>query len=152
MRRILHLGVAVVPYTYGKSHRTTGDIATILEARYGVVRTFVTLTQAPLREIFAKEAAKAVTATLTGKPNVPEPMQGALDRVARDFRKFILARGMDGTKGVPTLAARRGINHRLKHPYAKKNPERQSLFDTGLYIGSFKVWFDKSGAEDANDQ
>ena len=147
MRRVLHLGVLVVPYTYGKSHRTTGDVATILEARYGVVRTFVTLTQAPLREIFAKEAAKAVTATLTGKPETREPMQGALDAVARSFRKFILARGMDGTKGVPTLAAQHGVNHRLRHPYAKRNPERQSFFDTGLYIGSFKVWFDEKGGD-----
>jgi hypothetical protein len=56
------------------------------------------------------------------------------------FNEFIDRRGMDGMPGVPTDAARLGINHRLKHPYAKANPERPSFKDTGTYMQSFTAW------------
>jgi hypothetical protein len=146
MRKVLHLGVTEVPYTYGSRHRTTGDVAKILESKYGVVRRFVDDNRDQLIELFGKEAGKAVSAAITGKPEVSEPLQGALDRLQRSFRKYILARSLDGrVAGVPTAAAVRGINHRLKHPYAKRNHPRQSFFDTGLYIGAFKAWFDAKG-------
>jgi hypothetical protein len=47
-----------------------------------------------------------------------------------------------GLRGVPTKAALKGINHRLRHPYRKSNPRRPSFVDTGLYVASFRAWME----------
>jgi len=44
-----------------------------------------------------------------------------------------------GIPGVPTKAALRGVNHRLKHPYRRRGA-RPSFVDTSLYMSSFKAW------------
>ena len=38
-----------------------------------------------------------------------------------------------------SAAAARGVSHRLKHPYAQKNPARPFAVDTGLYVQSFRA-------------
>jgi hypothetical protein len=64
--------------------------------------------------------------------------------IKTEFNKFIDSKAMDGVQpGVPTAAALAGVNHRLKHPYAKGNPVRPSFKDTGLFEQSMRSWIEE---------
>ena len=81
---------------------------------------------------------------LLGAPvDIDAPLfnEGDLSAIEERFRRFIDDRELDGrVSGVPTQAALKGVNHRLKHPYAKSNPSRPSFLDTGLYQANARVW------------
>ena len=73
-----------------------------------------------------------------------DPWGSGMQLIQAAFRKFISSREAErvGIPGTPTKAAMRGVNHRLKHPYAKRNARRPSFRDSGLYMGSFRAWVD----------
>lgn len=139
----LHLGVAEQGYSYGSQPRTTGDVAEILEAKYGVIGHFVADNRALFTDQLAEHFNKAVGEIVSGRPAPADPMRGAMDRVERTFRSYIRARSLDGrVAGVPTKASLRGVSHRLKQPY-KARGARPSFIDTGLYIKSFRAWIEE---------
>ena len=162
----LVLGVVDIPYTAavaGQAARTerwksgkkpwqnlasqvqTGDVAEILEARYGVMQHFW--------EAHGEECAADLADVLMGKiENVlmgaPEQdasvVEGDLGRIEERFRAMLDNRELDGrVEGVPTQAALRGINHRLAHPYARGNSARPSFIDTGAYQNSMRAWIEE---------
>lgn len=162
----LHLGVVDQPYAVNAPRRvrvtrprrgellrttapasgaqTTGDVAQWLEDRYHVMETFYELHQQEIADEFATSMADSLVDLLAGAPPSSNIFAGIESELDTRFKQFISAQEMDGlgVPGVPTQAAKRGVNHRLKHPYAKGNPERPSFRDTGLYQASFKSWVD----------
>lgn len=162
----LHLGVLDVPYSSyqapqkvpkakkGKQNKpikpksnaatkTTGEVAEILEEKYGVLDTFV---YARLPDIATalegSIAGELETLMMGGKPG-GNPFQSAEASITTMMKKFISAQEIEhmGIEGVPTQAALDGVNHRLKHPYAKKNERRPSFMDTTLYWQTLRAWF-----------
>jgi len=152
----LHLGVVDVPYAHstapasGKKPPTspgstlsTGDIAEILEARYGIMETFF--------EMHAQEIADDMRDALQGKLEdilLGAPIDvggelftaGELGAIEEKFRKMLDNRELDGkVAGVPTAAAQAGVSHRFLHPYAKR-PSRPSFINTGQYQAAFRAW------------
>ena len=79
---------------------------------------------------------------LTGEVYI-DPHAEAMNAIQARFKTYLESEEIAGTAtpGVPTLAARHGVNHRLKHPY-RKRAARPSFVDTGLYQSSFKAWID----------
>ena len=162
----LVLGVADIPYSQALSAQqrrtarwrhakrpwqglsgtqTTGDIAEILEARYSIMHHFWELHGDECAEDLAEAMTGQLENVLMGAPAeggvLPE---GALGAIEERFRAMLDNRELDGrAAGVPTGAARRGINHRLLHPYARSNPERPSFIDTGLYQDSMRAWVEE---------
>lgn len=135
-------GAATAPASGGQ---TTYDVATILEAKYHIMETFLEEVGANLLSAaFAHSAEVALESLLMGRPAAEISLTAeATSEIEAAFRDFLSLRMMDGrVPGVPTLAALKGINHRFKHPYAKKNPERPSFIDTGTYQASFRAWVD----------
>lgn len=144
-RLTLHFGVLVQPYrtrTKKVTGLTTGDVAGFLEEKYGLMAAFF--------RVHEKDVLKAIEGSLGGaleallmKQRV-DPWGRGMQTIEQKFRDFISSREAErvGIPGTPTLAALRGVNHRLKHPYAKKNPRRPSFRDTGLLMTSFKSWVD----------
>lgn len=158
MTRILHLGVVDVPYVdkeapaaqrkrikAGKrpasNELTTGDVAEILEDKYHVMEVFYELHKDDVAKDLEKSVAGALETILLGGPSDVDPFGGATNKIEERFTDFLTNREMEklGYHGVPTQAAIEGVNHRLKHPYAKKNKRRPSFIDTGLYQRSFKA-------------
>lgn len=138
---VLHFGVLDVPYDDGK--KTTGEVAEILEDKYHVMEVFVEEHGSEaIGESLARSAQAALEDLLSGAP--PDKLSltfEAEEEIAAEFRAFIDRGGLDGiVPGVPTEAARKGVNHRLARPYVKSNPERPSFRDTGLYQASTRVW------------
>lgn len=169
MTRTLHLGVIDVPYVEREpearrkarlaknakrvlpvklrhpsaEHKTTGDVATILEARYGVMEAFFENKEVMLVDFLSESVAGAIEDLVVGAPvGDRDPFAEGTSKIEESFREFLSSREAErvGIKGTPTKAARRGVNHRFKHPYAKANPRRPSFIDTGLYQASMKAW------------
>lgn len=155
--RILHLGVIDIPYVdkekpaarrkrlkAGKppapDELTTGDVAEILEDKYHVMEVFYEVHKDDVAKDLEESVAGALETIMMGGPSDIDPFGGATSKIDERFTDFLTNREMEklGYEGVPTQAALEGVNHRLKHPYAKKNKRRPSFIDTGLYQASFK--------------
>lgn len=135
-------GAKAPPGPSAASKTTTGDVAEFLEARYGVMRAFYDIHEEEiLAELFEalqdRMESVAMGAPLTGEL-LPD---GALSGVEQMFREMLDRRELDGRiPGVPTAAALAGVDHRLKHPYARSNPARPSFIDTGHYQAFMRAW------------
>lgn len=146
----MHLGVLVQPYTYHGwsaygdkrvTPMTTGDVAQILEARYGVMGAFYKAHSKDIADKVANSMAGALESLLMGQ--VVDPWGSACQAIQQEFRQFISSKEAEGVgiPGTPTKAALDGVNHRYKHPYKSSNPRRPSFRDTGMYMNSQRTWF-----------
>lgn len=162
----LHFGVVDVPYqrslTPQEARRerwlrkkapwqslsgtqTTGEVASILERRYTLFSFYWERHKDEIVEQLTDAmAGKLENAMMGHASNQPLFSPGDLSAIETGFREMIDNRELDGqVAGVPTQAAQRGVNHRLQHPYAAKNPERPSFWDTGLLSKSFRAWVEE---------
>lgn len=161
---ILNLGVNEIPYASGKraprravarirkgklkthtaaasGQQTTGDVAEILEDKYQILETFAAEYAQPIADALAHSVAGAIDNLLMGAPPPENPYAGAESEIEESMKLFLDLQQMDGRiEGVPTEAARKGVNHRLAHPYAKSNPPRPSFIDTGLMQANYRAW------------
>jgi hypothetical protein len=127
------------------STTTTGDVAEILESKYGVMQAFADLYQPEIVSALESSVAGALESLQMGAPATINPYGSGLSTIEQDFRSMLDRRMLDGLiPGVPTKAAERGINHRLKRPYVKSNPARPSFLDTGTYSANFRAWIETS--------
>lgn len=147
----LNLGVIDVPYAERPSGRrrrrkggggkTTGDVAEILEARYHVMEHFWEIFQRDNVQDIEESLQAAIENLFAGGPVNITGFEGSLSKMEDRFKQMLSLRVLDtlGFPGIPTEAALRGVNHRLKRPY-KRRAARPSFIDTGLYQSSFKTW------------
>ena len=157
---ILHLGVVDQPYVNKPKkipkktpkrprkaqagEKTTGDIATILEAKYHIMELFYREEREKIKALMHDAIEGAVEDLLSGAPARPNmsPFEAAAPQIEALFRDFLDKKRLDNLwPGIPTMAALKGVNHRLK---IKRGMPRPSFIDTGLYEASFKAWFDPS--------
>lgn len=166
MTLALVLGVNDVPYNQGRpaprrvrvrtrkgkqeassapasGQQTTGDVAGYLEEKYHVMQTFAERYMPEIGNALAHGMAGAIESLVAGAPASPQPLAGALAEIEEGFRVFLDQEELAGSPGVPTEAALKGINHRLKHPYAKANARRPSFIDTGLYEANLRAWVEE---------
>jgi hypothetical protein len=162
---VLHLGVLDYPYANpatqkkvaqakkGKANKpikpktqsgmqTTGDVAEILEAKYGIMDTFAFMRLPDIAKELENSIAGELESLMMGGSGSSNPFKSAESAIESMFKNFLSKGDIEhaGIKGVPTQAAMKGVNHRLAHPYAKSNPRRESFIDTGTYAASFKAW------------
>jgi hypothetical protein len=138
----LHLGVNDMPYATGG--KTTGDVAEILEARYGVMAAFVVMREGAIGSAVEESLMGAIENMMMGGPVLGrgQALAGALSEIEALFKAALSAKAFDGViGGVPTGASLKGVSHRFKKPYAKRG-SRPSFIDTGLYQSSFRAWTD----------
>lgn len=123
--------------------KTTGDIAEILEEKYGVLDTFAFARLPDIAKAIEESIAGELETMMMGGRPSGNPFQGAESAITTMMKNFISSQEIEhmGIEGVPTQAAKDGVNHRLKHPYAKANQRRPSFMDTTLYWQSLRAWF-----------
>lgn len=163
---LLHLGVNDIPYSQTiappqartirwrrklkpwqaiAGTQTTGDIAQILEARYGIMAFFA---DAHGQDVIVPELENVIGGKLEnllmGGPSQDKIFEeGDLSGIEHAFRQMLDNRELDGRiPGVPTAAAERGVSHRMSNPYAKRGP-RPSFIDTGLYSAQMRCWVEE---------
>ncbi len=160
---ILNLGVTDIPYSNAMSATekrtirwrsrmkpwqrvpsttTTGDVAEILEARYGIMQMFFLLHGQDIADSLENVIQGKLENLMMGAPISGQMFEeGDFSAIEETFRKFLDNKEMDGRAGgVPTRASLMGVNHRLRHPYSRSNPPRPSFIDTGQFQSAFKVW------------
>jgi hypothetical protein len=125
---------------------STGDVAQILEAKYRIMELFFEAHKGDIEDALLESLGGDIESVLMGKVPGSNSFAAAESRIAELFRNFITLREIEGMgqPGIPTEAAIKGINHRLKHPYAKANPRRSSFDDTGLYLDCFRAWLENN--------
>ena len=149
MSLVLHLGVVKQPYrsrTKGVLAINTGDVAAILESKYGIMAAFVRAHRDDITGAIERSVGDAL-ANLIARRAATDPWGRATQVIQTKFNDFISSGEAErvGIPGTPTKAALRGVNHRLLHPYARRNARRVSFRDTGLYVGSFRSWVSGDG-------
>ena len=125
------------------NEKTTGDVAEILEAKYGVMEAFFENKEEKIVGLLTESLAGALEDLVAGAPSADrDPFAEGSSKIEEEFKEFLSSREAEtvGIEGTPTKAALRGVHHRFKHPYAKSNPRRPSFIDTGLYQASMKAW------------
>ena len=128
-----------------RSGVTTGDVAEFLEHRYHVCEKFFELHEDEVVAAITEAMEDKLEVLMLGGPSSDVLLsEGDLGKVEQMFRKMLDDRELDNkVAGVPTQAARAGVNHRLAHPYASTNPERPSFIDVGLYQSMFRAWIEE---------
>jgi len=135
----IKLGVVDQPYGYGNLDATTHDVAEILEARYGLFTHFWEQHESLIRREVGESIAYSLINTI--KYGAPLVVNEQLANTMREFNLFLEREEMAGldVDGVPTEAALRGKNSRLKKKFG---PRRPSFIDGGLFKASFVAWID----------
>ncbi|OYY59039.1 MAG: hypothetical protein B7Y55_01125 [Polynucleobacter sp. 35-46-207] len=135
----LHFGVLDVAYVEEGRSTTTGDVATILEEKYGVMQMFIDLHEDEIGELLAHRMAGLINNVANDRP-VP---MGDVDfpKVDAQFRDYLDKGEWEKQTGMPTAAALAGKSKRKKS--GKYDGPRPSFVDTGLYQKSFKTWISK---------
>ena len=118
--------------------QTTGDVASILEARYHVMEVFFELHAQEIADIIASHMSDALDSLLMGSPSTEIFPREGIPEIQKLFVRFINSEEMNGIQpGVPTKAAQRGVNLRMK---GGRGSPRPSFRRTGLYMQSFRAW------------
>lgn len=142
----IHLGVNELFYD-SKENVTTGDVATILEAHYGVIGGYVDLHIDDIARSLENSFAGAIESLMMGAPPSLNVFGKATSEIDFGFREYLdkeeitqigNAAGI-GIAGVPTKAALEGVNHRLK---IRRGARRPSFIDTGIFQSSFHSWIE----------
>lgn len=147
----LHLGVIDLPYNEvgegNKPGTTTGDVALILETKYGVMGAFYQKHKDDVSEAITDGLAGALENIMMGAP-AGDPFAEGTSAIEEQFKGFLSSGEIEGMgiAGVPTEAAKKRRSLRFKKKKAKN--ARPSFIDTGLYQTSMKSWV--SGVEELN--
>lgn len=137
---LLHLGVIDVPYATGG--KTTGDVAEILEKKYGIMKVYADTHMPFIAESLEDSLAGQLESLLMGATPRGDPFLKGTGAIDQSFKAWLDANGpaVAGVPGAPTKAAQAGVNTRFKSK--KQKVERMSFIDTGAYQGHFKSWVD----------
>ncbi len=150
----LHLGVADLPYSHtenlgqvkkgpnqGKDYAsTTGDVAVILEEKYGIMEHFWNAHLEEITKYLEDGIEGAFESLMMGAPPSPDPFAAGTTEVEKLFQTFLDSGEIEqmGVPGVPTKASLERRSLRFKK---KKNPKsRPSFIDSGTYESSFRCW------------
>lgn len=125
-----------------RSVQTTGDVATQLEEKYGVMQAYVDSAGQALADAVAHGLAGALEDLVMGA-SITDPFAGAAQEIADGFKTF-LSLGVIEDMGVPGVPTRAAIERRSARFKKGAGPARRPSFvDTGAYEGSFTAWFDQ---------
>jgi len=137
----LHLGVVDIAYAIGGKSATTGQVAGILEANYGVMRTFLELHEQEIADAIAKQFVGMLENAKMGAPlNIGVVM---FPEISAAFAEYLDTGEWEATSGQPTAAALGGHRHSHKSVTANGKGARPSFIDTGTYRNSMQAWMTK---------
>lgn len=139
----IHLGVIEEPYDNSEGGSTTGDVAEILEAKYGIMSAFMERHGQQISGLIEDSLVGAMENMLLAGPGTADPLAVAESKIEHLFKEFLSTGEIEqmGIPGVPTKAALKGRSLRLK---IKRGAPRPSFIDSGKYEDTFRAWSDQS--------
>jgi hypothetical protein len=140
--RVAHKKGSPINPAPAQTRHTTGEVAAYLEEHYQILERFAEKNKDLIEHELMKSVQGSLLNLLMGAPLDSMPFAEGTEAIAEAFRQFLdreeLA-GM-GVPGVPTQAALRGVNPRLKGGHG---PRRPSFVATGTYQRCMKAWTTK---------
>lgn len=144
----IHIGVIETKYANSKKSVGTGDVATFLENRYGVLGGFVQAHITDIANDLAGSVKSQIKNLMLGAP-AGNPFAQAEQDITNRAKLYIssgeaervLAKGKPFP--VPTQAAIDRKSGRMKS--GRRKSQRPSFIDTGMYQGSLITWTDADG-------
>ena len=129
-----------VQLSYGQG-KTTGQVATDIEKKYGVTEVFYKLEEDNIGTSFEDSFKTALENAMSYLPFNAGLETKETDLIEKRFRRSLSTRRFDGLiPGVPTRSSLRGISHLRRKPMS--GTPRSSFINTGLYQHSFKAWME----------
>lgn len=137
----LVFGEVKMPYDTKNGTADTVDVARILEAKYGLFTAFYTKHKSDITQLLIESLEGALENLHMGGVAPANPFEGAMQKLQEMFRQFLFTAEIEqmGITGVPTKAALKGVNHRLKN---KRGNRRPSFVDTGTMELAFRSWIE----------
>lgn len=161
----LNLGVLDVQYSdaTGNGTTSTGKVAAILEARYGVMQSFFDSRKDQIAGWLADSMAESIEMLVkggtaiagSGKSSTRFSLRGqqrtltsehgsltygADQKIENAFREFLDADELSKLSAGLSAAATAGQSKRFKSGHTPKRRPRPAFIDTGLYRTSFRAW------------
>jgi hypothetical protein len=130
----LHFGIEEVPYAEGQEN--TGDVAEILEAKFGVMQTFADQNQDDIAEMIANGLAGSLESIMAGAPPEFNVFGQAMSDIESRFVDYI----DHEEHGIQTKAKESPKGGARKKRQYKKASSKITFVDSGLYRGNFKAW------------
>lgn len=123
---------------YAGVSTSTGDVAEILENKYGIMAVFFEMYGYQIAGKLEEIIARKIEDLFLGGPTDGDSFAEVAGYAKECFSRFLSEREIEvlGITGVPTEAAQHGVSHRFKRPYVRR-ASRPSFVDTGLYEASF---------------
>lgn len=137
MTIVLNLGVDPENMPYADDGKTVGDVAEILEDKFGVMGIFAGLHGKDIAENLADSLAGELENIAAGKRVPADPLLSAYPKIEATFRRYIEKEehGIHLKKHDT-----RPAGTRKKRQYRKVEAKHTAFVDTGAYKASFKVW------------
>lgn len=120
---------------------TTGDVAEILERRYGIMRAFYENQEVRIGVALANSVAAAIEDIVAGAPPARDPFAEGASKIETLMKQFISTGAVEhvGLPNVPTQASLMRRAGRAKR-YGTRG--LTSFIDSGLYESSMRAWVD----------
>lgn len=121
----------------------TEMVATILEAKYGIMEIFYDSHEDEIKADIIDGLEGALEDLYAGAPSTRDPFAEATSTITQRFKSWLSSGAIEqmGIDGVPTDAANKRRSLRFK---SKKAPaERPSFIDTGTYERAFFAWVEQ---------
>lgn len=164
MGHVMKVNLGVVDQKYGGvkqtasgkrisgSKLTTGDVAKILESKYGILGAFVDKHAKDIQSSLETSFVRAFEEMAKGLPS--RSVYGSAEQdIQVLMKRWLSTREVErvGLKGVPTKAALDGVSSRSASGLkgvsmaqfkkgVRKGKRRPSFIDTGLMQASYKAW------------
>lgn len=149
----IHLGVA--DQLYSGKNISTGDVAEILEAKYGILKEFFVAHQSDIQLLIERCYLKAFEEMAAGLPS-RDPFGSAMQEIQQMMDDWLSKQEVEkvGIKGVPTKAALLGKNSNFASGFnqvsmkkfkkgVRVGKRRPSFVNSGLMRASYRAWVEK---------
>ncbi|KWN80866.1 hypothetical protein WM24_23825 [Burkholderia ubonensis] len=115
-----------------------------MEDKYHILQTFADAKMSKIAKSLENAMAGELENLMMGGKSGANPFRSGESAITSMMKDFVASQEVErmGIPGVPTQAAKDGVNHRLSHPYRKANPRRPSFIDTGLMVSSYIAWIE----------
>jgi hypothetical protein len=130
----ISLGVVELPYAEGG--KSTGDVAEILEKKYGILQGFADRNIEQIADFLADGVIGAIESRFAGAPESFDVFAGAMANIEDRFHEYIDRE----EHGIHTKSKDQPLSGARKKRQYRRVSAKTTFVDSGLYRNNFKAW------------
>jgi len=134
------LSLGVVDYPYADTGQTTGEVAEILEDKYGVMQKFADQNLDFMAQSITDGVIGAIENAFAGAPQTANVFAEGLSKIEDRFHDYI----DHEEHGIRTKSKEKPLSGVRKKRQYRRVTGKTTFVDSGLYRNSFKVWVKES--------